>query len=262
MLSQSAYADVINPNEHPVQRCVVISNLAAFPDIVVVAGIRQTTKAGTILSYVVKADSCLDKGYKFNSLYLFWAAKSYFDSIGIANLDLKSLLPQVSAKKKAGPGTASPLGLLSGFVEPYGGTVHDSVPTVKEKFVYNLQADTEQGGVTLFLAEKTTIDKDSTKHTELFYPVKSAEPPPAQHAPAARMQAHLAGNLLQFTVAFSGDMAGELIDCRGRVIQHFTRDVTAGNSYLVSCPGVSAGIYWLRVNAANKMMTQKLHVFD
>jgi len=40
--------------------------------------------------FEIENEKCLDKGYKFNDLGLYWAQKKYVDSIGIENIVIKT----------------------------------------------------------------------------------------------------------------------------------------------------------------------------
>jgi hypothetical protein len=260
LLISRAAADIIDPNYHTIERCVTIGNMDAFPDIVVVAGYRGPSSQ-ELTRYVVKADSCLTKGYKFSSFYLFWVAKSYFESTGLNTLALKELLPSVSAKRMAVQGTAAPMGLLSTEIDPSGGTVPDSNTTIKETFVYNLQAAQASTNFLLYCTSKTTIDKNGLEHKETFNPVTPVVYVTQQQGSPVRIRAYLTRNWLSFTAGSSGDMAGELINCQGKAVRRFTRNVTGGYSYLVPCEGISAGIYLLRVTMVNETITIKLPVF-
>ncbi len=260
-------ADVIDPNYHPVVRCVVIDNGNEFPDIAIVGAYTGSGTVKTIERYIVNADSCLTKGYKFSSFYLFWVAKTYLESQGLANLPLADLLtPAISAKKLSKAGTALPMGLIPVQIEPFGGTVPDTNPVVKERLVYRLTAGGDDETVSLFLAEKTTYDKDGNEKQEVYTTAIDMGRERTTGAGTAKLQAHLQVKLshgcLVVTPGFTGSATAELINCQGRAVTRFSRECRAGATYLVPSAGLSAGIYWLRMNAGGATMNVKLSTFE
>jgi len=255
-------ADVIMPDYHVVSRCVTIDNLDEYPDIAVVGGYRMGT--GTLECYEVKKDSCLTKGYKFNSFYLFWVEKSYLASVGIDNIAFAGLLPQPQTAKRKFAVKEPPLfGLIGTDVEPYGGTVPDSNPVVSEQLTYRLDAGSAGFQFTLNLEEKVTVDKDGNTNRETYLGV-GVKPGVQQNARTGVVTATatLGRDCLLFTPSWNGAAAAELIDCRGKSLVRFTRDCTSGYTYLVGIPGLSAGVYWLRIKSASGVATIAVKRFE
>ena len=114
-----ASADVIMPNTHVVDRCAKIINLEQYPDIVLVSYVTGPVVSNYQASQI-KNNTCLDKGYKFNHLDIYWITAEKFKKLNLVNLNL------------------SDLNMLSGEIEPYGGTVDDINSLVKETIEYSI----------------------------------------------------------------------------------------------------------------------------
>ncbi|MBN1758115.1 MAG: hypothetical protein JW863_07355 [Chitinispirillaceae bacterium] len=249
-------ADVIPPDHHVVARCVTIANLDEFPDMVIVGGYVPISDAQKVERYVVKPDSCLTKGYKFNSFYLFWADKSYFDVTGLENLPLEELLPQ-SAKRLAPILPAPSIGRFSSSPEPYCAPVPDSIPVVREELIYRLVIYSGSNELTFYLAEKITFDSEGAETRKTYeQPVGTIANQPLQpEMTPLCCKAGKANGYLLFSPQFNGSAFARLIDCHGRTVLQFTRNCHAGYTYHVRAAGLSAGMYWLRVNGNNATVT-------
>ncbi|WP_133527192.1 hypothetical protein [Flavobacterium sp. 245] len=75
---QPSYCDVVPPNSHYVQRCAKIINIDAFPDYGIFACIQSPTKKG-IEAYLINSKDCIEKGYKFNALYIMATPRAYIE---------------------------------------------------------------------------------------------------------------------------------------------------------------------------------------
>jgi len=101
-----AHADVIEPNTHAVDRCVKVTNVDSFPGIYLIAEITAPgTTNQTQSMYAVKQGECLTKGYKFDGFNVYWANRSYIDSVGGAQ----------SADRNSGS-----MHLITSSINPYG----------------------------------------------------------------------------------------------------------------------------------------------
>ena len=117
-----AHADVIPSGSHPVSRCVLVTNLDSYPGIYLIGGIVPVGGQAPQL-YIINQSECLTKGYKFNSFNVYWAPKSYIDSVGGAqNADKNS----------------ESMHLITSEINPYGGYVPDSDPKTNETIEYSL----------------------------------------------------------------------------------------------------------------------------
>ena len=125
LIGAIAHADVIAPNTHAVDRCVMITNLGSYPDIYLIA---ETTAPGatgkTISMYAINQGECLTKGYKFNGFNVYWTTKSYIDSVGGA---------------QSADGNSANMHLITRDINPYGGYVPDSNPKTNETLEYRLE---------------------------------------------------------------------------------------------------------------------------
>jgi hypothetical protein len=119
LFSSIVSADIILPNTHSLNRCARVVNTNAFPDVVLIGYV--TGPGGSMREvYQINNNDCLTKGYKFNSLGIFWLTKEKFNSIG-----LRSLKP-------------TDMTLLLENVETPGVYVVDSNPLVREDIEYSL----------------------------------------------------------------------------------------------------------------------------
>ncbi len=242
------HADVIPPDHHPLARCIRITNLDKFPDIVLVGGYVPVSSPQTVERYIVKADSCLTKGYKFNSFYLFWVIRSYLEETGLENLPLINMLP--SMNKRMAPIIAAPeIGLIS-IAEPYGGTVHDSNPIVREELLYRLYMAAGSNEPAVFLSEQITTDTSGTELTKTFeFPVAiTGNPSRTTKTTVTGRRIRSANGYLLFSPGRTGPVSARLIDCHGRTVLRFSRECRAGYTYHLRTTGLSAGLYWLQAS--------------
>ena len=85
-------ADLLpDPGFHALGLCSKITNLDSFPDIVLIGFITGPgSGAKKYSAYQIKNGVCLDKGYKFNNLDVYWTTKEKFKLIDLQNLKLKT----------------------------------------------------------------------------------------------------------------------------------------------------------------------------
>ncbi len=103
-------------------------------------------------SYQIKNNECWTKGYKFNSLKIYWNTKDKSNSI-------------------------EPNNLLLDKVEPYGEYIDQNNPLVKEDIEYSI-AGFSGGKLVLYKSKRTLEYNNGTpKKVETFTnPLKNAEP--------------------------------------------------------------------------------------
>jgi hypothetical protein len=153
-------ADVIPDNSHPLSRCVKFVNLNEFSDIVLI-GFYTGPMVDTYEAYQITDNECLEKGYKFNSLNIYWTTKEKFNTLNLKNLELES-------KKVATGGTDnqgnpvyidiySPkdLTLLLEDIEPYGGYIDESNLLTKETIEYSI-AGYQNGELIIYKSKQTS----------------------------------------------------------------------------------------------------------
>ena len=112
------------------------------------------------------------KGYKYNSLNIYWTTKEKFDALYIENLDVADLA------------------LLLEDIEPYGGYVDESNPLIKETIEYSI-AGFKDGNLIIYKSKQTseynngqsnkveTFDKPNVDSEEpKSKPIPTPEPEP------------------------------------------------------------------------------------
>ncbi|MBI5134291.1 MAG: hypothetical protein HZA81_02815 [Candidatus Taylorbacteria bacterium] len=97
-----ASADIIPPGSKMLERCVKFVNLADFPEISLVA--REFSPGGEVVkSYRVKDGACLEKGYKFNKLSVYWTSKAEPESVVEENRVIENVGPMSGYIDEASP---------------------------------------------------------------------------------------------------------------------------------------------------------------
>lgn len=86
VLCKISYCDVVPDFSHSVKKCVKIINATDFSDISIVAHVKHPTGAD-FETYFINPKTCLQKGYKFNSLYIFAVKKSYLIGKKLDSID-------------------------------------------------------------------------------------------------------------------------------------------------------------------------------
>lgn len=247
------FADVVNPNFHPVGRCATIDNLDSFPDIVIIAAVYAPGNS-IVDQYVVKKDSCLTFGYKFNFLKLYWTTLDYFNQVGITGVGI----PQSLAKKAAG---AAPAVALSDTVVPYGGTVPNTDPLVWEGYHYLLFY--QNGALNVYLAKIVSVNSDSTRSVQTFDPPASGVIRPVPKVLAGANNASLAVNrgYAVLTGATDGPATVTFFDVAGRPALSFSKNCCTGCTYFHSIAGLASGVYWVRLSTSGGTVNRQLPLF-
>src|SRR5665811_153644 len=187
-----ASADVLPENSHPLSRCVKFVNLNDFSDVVLIG--YYTGPMIKYEAYQIENDKCLDKGYKFNTLYIYWTAKEKFQSINLKDLKLDS-------KKVAWDGGVDDKGntvyydvyspadliLLLDDIDPYGGYVNENNPLINETIEYSV-AGYSDGKLIVYKSKRTyeynngqsakveTFEKPNINNKEPVYPIPTLAP--------------------------------------------------------------------------------------
>ncbi len=140
--------DVTPENTHPLERCVRVVNPDKFPGVVLI-GYFTKSNNGAPEAYQVKPNTCLTKGYKFNSLNLYWMKKEDFDPVRLPYL---------------GP---SDMTLLLEHIEPYGGYINAFDPLVREDIEYSI-AGFSGKKLIFYRSGKTSRYNDGSQKVERF----------------------------------------------------------------------------------------------
>jgi hypothetical protein len=89
ILIPTSNADVLFPGMKTYDRCVSISNLGDYPDVVFVGYIT-----GPVIQcenpYIINSSDCLTQFYKANTLTVYAIERDYFDSTGLNEIDFES----------------------------------------------------------------------------------------------------------------------------------------------------------------------------
>lgn len=105
-------ADVIPNNSHPLDRCAKIINLNEFPGILIVGYVTGPMVANYGIEEI-NNNECMKKGYKFNTMDVYWNTEDSFHKIIKDNL-------------------------LATNIEVYGGYVENKNSLIKENVEYSL----------------------------------------------------------------------------------------------------------------------------
>lgn len=126
-MSGISYCDVIPENSHRVEKCVKIINIADFPDISLLGYIMHPSgdHNGT---YIIDPNTCLEKGYKFSTLYILAVKNSYLSKKDLNSIDW---LANKNALKSNIP------------IECYGGYVEDNNPISSIEEFYKIAGFTD-----------------------------------------------------------------------------------------------------------------------
>jgi hypothetical protein len=255
-LQMPLFADVINPDFHPVDRCATINNLDSFPDIVLIAAVYAPGKY-LVNKYVVQKDSCLSMGYKFNTLNIFWTTRDDFNQVGLGGL----AIPQSLAKKTDTTGTVpAPVVFLTNAINPYGATVPNSDPLVREEFFYSLQH--LNGSLTVYLAKKVSLTSDQTSRVETFDPpsVGIIRKPLRTTAGSPIGTLVIANGYAILTSAADGPTAVTFFNCAGRSVMSFGRNCSKGCTYIQPLTGLASGLYWMRLATPHGTVSKQLPI--
>ncbi len=174
ILMSFASADVIPPNSHSLGRCLNFVNLDDFPDIVLI-GFYTGPMVDTYQAYKLENNVCLTKGYKFNSLNIYWTTKNEFESMNMDNLDLEiQEIESTSGYDNAGNPLSyyvySPknMKLLLEDVASYGGHISDNNPLVKENTEYSI-ANYFNNNLIIYISKKVSeYNNGNNPEIELF----------------------------------------------------------------------------------------------
>ncbi len=137
-------ADVTPENSHPLPKCIKIVNLDEFSDIYFI-GYITGPMVENYETYMIEPDKCLTMGYKFNTLKILAAKKSYVDSVGINNIDISNENVFSSDEQ----------------ISPYGGYVDENNPLIKLEIEYSILGFSDDKLI-LYKSKETSEYNDGT----------------------------------------------------------------------------------------------------
>lgn len=160
LMMNFASADDIPENSHPLSRCVKFVNINDFSDVVLI-GFYTGPVVNKYEAYQIENDKCLDKGYKFNTLYIYWTTKEIFNSLNLK--DLKLLSEKVASGGWDDEGnplyydvySPADLTLLLEDIESYGGYIDETNPLIKETIEYSV-AGYSDGKLVVYKSKQTS----------------------------------------------------------------------------------------------------------
>jgi hypothetical protein len=85
LLCGISYCDIIPPNSHYVNKCVVITNVNDYPDISLLGVTNCMAYCPSI--YLIGPTTCLEKGYQLNCLTIYGVSNSYLAGKDITTID-------------------------------------------------------------------------------------------------------------------------------------------------------------------------------
>ncbi len=253
-------ADVIMPGYHSIQRCAVVSNLSQYPDIVLIAAYKPAMSSLTMERYIIEEDTCLRKGYKLCPFYIFWAEKNYVNSTGLSNIPFEEYINENDKIIQNSNEHLQPISMVTKSIDPYGGQVPDSDKSTNEYLEYQLIPASGGNGYTLHLASKTIHYSDGSDTVTRFPLIAPVRKDKVLNNRDALARVTLAQGCLHLKCPNNGMITAQLIDCRGCVVNKFSRIVQADKYYTIPCPGVRSGMYWLKVESEDMKYTLPLRM--
>jgi hypothetical protein len=252
----AARADVVLPNTHRVTRCVTIQNAAQFPDITVIE-YDFSVLSSTGQRYIVNRDSCLHQGYHC-IYYVLWAAKSYVDSVGIANLPVPQFITCI--RSPVDSLCTSALHLLSSTIITNDSVVYDAVSTMTgEDLFYSLYTTNQT--ISLYLSKEVSHFSDGSSSTQTFLPpAGTVTPVPRVSRTNAIETITAARGLFTFKTTFSGPLKMTISDCRGRTVATYYKACAPGCTYITDLSVIKAGMYWISLRTPNINMVRRLAI--
>jgi hypothetical protein len=151
MMVSLTQADVIPESGHGYSRCVKIVNLNEYPE-VSVFGIIKGPMVNGLESYRVENGKCLTKGYKFNTLSLYWVQNTMDGSVSLSD---NSTIPESFM-------------LLIENLEPYGGYVDDNNPLIEDNIEYSI-AGYSSGNLVIYKSKQTLVYNNGQPNKVEFF---------------------------------------------------------------------------------------------
>jgi hypothetical protein len=139
LVAQPIMADVIPDDSHYVEKCVKITNIDDFENLILLGYVKYVG-AEHETTYKISSSECLTKGYKFNTLEIYAVHNNNIDGLDINIIDLPN--KEYALKSNI-------------TIEPYAGYFSNSDPTLGIQEFYKIIGFTENE-VILYLNKKVT----------------------------------------------------------------------------------------------------------
>lgn len=177
LLCLPAFADILPPNSHYVERCVKITNLEQYPSIVVLTQDIKLMGGDEQALSIARAGQCLPSpAYKFDTYKIYWAEKSYVDSIQWQSLKLKNASYEESSIDD------SNIHFITSSIRTNGGYADNSNPATKEEISYVLEKDS--AGQYGLVKQGAAAGINGTAPPGPATPSTPSKPAPSQPAPS------------------------------------------------------------------------------
>lgn len=242
-------ADVIPPDHHYVDRCVTITNVDSFPDVILLGVI-----AGPMVNgyewYVVEPGKCLHKGYKFNGFYLVWADRGKVDSASIDTLDLETLLGR---KKAAASGDG--LHLLTDQINPGGYYVPDTDPLVEEDAYYTLLSN-KQDELEIYLSKQVTRYNDGSPEKTETFSASIGDRQGLSGALTEKPEILVCPTHLIVNVPRAGKTGLSIFNVSGLEVFHKEFHCKQEEGNIMALPHLGPGVYMFRLESGNSTFTR------
>ncbi|MDP4240395.1 MAG: T9SS type A sorting domain-containing protein [Bacteroidota bacterium] len=148
-----SYGDIIPDNSHYVNKCVKITNVENYPEILLIGYSIGVSSSMSIPAYSISSSDCLTKGYKYNSLAIYAAQKSYLTGKDITAIDWT----------KDGNAVKSNMD-----IECYGGFLDDSNPISAIDQFYRIVGFTDNSVVLYKWKEINKFNNGKPDSTKIY----------------------------------------------------------------------------------------------
>lgn len=180
LISSKASADIVPDNTHQVDRCVEIVNLDEFPDMYLIGYITGPVVKGHE-TRIIKKDKCLGTGYRLNRMQVLASKKSYIDSIGVNNIQVRKA--PIAGACPGGCFAEEPsdknVFISDEKIEPYSTFIREENPLVKETIEYSI-AGFSGGKLILYKSKHISeYNNGASKKVEVFNKPQAEDRKPA-----------------------------------------------------------------------------------
>ncbi|MDD3084177.1 MAG: hypothetical protein PHP82_04080 [Candidatus ainarchaeum sp.] len=140
-----AFADIIPPDSHPVEKCVTINNIDLFDEYVIIGKITGPMINDTGFEIVELVQNvCLNKGYKFNKFMIYAITKNYFEEADVIDFNSANVFPSNIE------------------IDPYGGYTSNFDSTTKIEIILTIKEITDNQLILETISEIKTPTQNIT----------------------------------------------------------------------------------------------------
>ncbi|MBN1599853.1 MAG: T9SS type A sorting domain-containing protein [Bacteroidales bacterium] len=255
LISNAVFGDVIPDDSHYVEKCALITNVDEFPSVTFIGHVNNLV--GDDYNYVISSESCLEKGYKFNTLDIYAVHNAYIDGKDINEINLSADRNAVKADIN---------------IEPYTGYYHDSIPISEIDEYYKVMGFTDSNLVLHMWKKVTKYSDGQTNLVELYdYPGDIASL--SYNIPTYNFNNNYYSEInifpnpanlfieCQITNEFSGEITLEVFNTESKKIQSLCFEKHSEiENYKIPMNNVSSGIYYVQVSYGGMTDIRKIIV--